>query len=174
MASGYEESQLEVVTRTSDGKYKLHLPDGLMELLGFEARELSALLSGPDSSHPNLMRLHPQASLNDFELASEFKALADSQILESHKEALKLIGKHSSSSMPMTGEELDQYLRGVNAIRLAIGSAFDISDETDFDLDPDDEGAQPVILYSVFTSLASLITEALLEDFPAIENEDAT
>ncbi len=174
MAEEYEQSYSEVVTRTSGGKYELNLPDGLLELLGFEARELTALISGPDSNHPNLMRLHPQASLNDFELASEFKSMADSQILESHKEAFKLIAKFSNSIEPLTHEELDQYLRGVNAIRLAIGSALDISDQTDFDLDPDDEGAQPLFLYSVFTSLASLITEVLLEDTPEIEDEDGS
>lgn len=125
------------------GRIQLRLASGESELIASLVGQLQQLLAADDDE--NLRRLYPNAYPDRDELEQEYQALVHDELLSSRFDALDII-ERTLDNDTLSDDELAGWMRGVNDLRLVLGTRLDVSEEP-HPVDPDDPGAGAYVLY---------------------------
>jgi hypothetical protein len=110
----------------ADG-YRLDLRDDERSLLAQLLPGFRQLLADPD--HPDVRRLFPSAHPDDPDLEAEWEELMGSQLLESRFAALDVI-ERTMGAERLDGDELHAWSRGINDVRLVLGTRLDVAEDS--------------------------------------------
>ncbi len=149
------------VKRIGPGRYRIALPDAERQLLETLVPQLRELLSTDD---PSLNRLFPTAYPHDAERDAGYHAMVRDELLEKRFHSLDLL------EQTMAGGEVDEdtlaaWMRGLNDLRLVLGTRLDVSEEDDpSDIDAEDPLAPAWSIYHYLGALQSMIIDALSGD----------
>ncbi len=147
------------VRRTRGGGYALNLPTEERAVVARLLAELrDVLAAGPDD--PRLRRLYPTAYPDDPVKEAEFRHLVHDELVASRLEALALV-EATLEADGLDEEQLGAWMQAVNALRLVLGTALDVSEEDDiWAVDPDDPEATSRALYAYLGLLLEEIVQA--------------
>jgi len=120
--------------------------------------DLADLLVDPDD--PAVRRLFPPAHA-DPESEEQYRLLVRDQLVSGRAEALDIV-RATLSEKTLSAEEADAWLRGLNDLRLVLGTRLDVTEETDFERELDtSERGRELAIYAYLTWLQEQFVEAL-------------
>ncbi len=145
----------------------VHLADWERRLLAEMVNELRSNLldhtparDGGDGLDPSLRRLFPPAYLSDPDRDAEYQRLMRDELLAERLEHLEFLDR-SLDEDHLDDEQVTAWMRGLNELRLVIGTQLDISEEDDpADIDPDDPAQRPMLRYHYLGGLLAELIEA--------------
>lgn len=150
-----------VVRRHGDGRYELVMTrtnrDALLSLLG----ELEDLMDqAPDD--PGVQRLHPPAYHDDPDRDLAYQILAGDELRTSRRATIEAV-RVSLGRTELSEDELWQWLRALNALRLVVGTRLDIRDDDhdQVELSPDHPDAGLWEVYDFTTAVQHFVLSAL-------------
>ncbi len=144
-----------------NGRFEIRLHEKDREVLGVFLGQLRELLMG---SNDSLRRLFPVAYLNDPERDAEYQEMMHGELLESRFAGLEAM-EETLLAETVSESELTQWMQSINAMRLVIGTALDVSEEP---VRPDPEDPEAILyeVYEFFGDMVSLIVMALSSQLP--------
>ncbi|MBA2568940.1 MAG: DUF2017 family protein [Actinobacteria bacterium] len=146
------------IERRPDGRFRLRLREGERMLLRRLYDDLAELLTDPDD--PALRRLFPPGHA-DPETEEQYQKLVRDQLVSGRAQVLDVV-RSTLSEKILTEEEADAWLRGLNDLRLVLGTRLDVSEETDFEVELDaGERGRGLAVYAYLTWLQEQFVEAL-------------
>jgi uncharacterized protein DUF2017 len=146
------------IVRRRDGRFGLRLREGERMLLRSLYDDLADLLADPDD--PALRRLFPPAHA-DPESEEQYRELVRDQLVAGRARAVDVV-RSTLSEKVLSEEEADAWLRGLNDLRLVLGTRLDITEETDFELELESGGrGRELAVYAYLTWLQEQFVEAL-------------
>ena len=150
------------IQRGRDGSYRLRLSRAERELLSELPAELERLLD--NSEDPDLRRLFPPA-YEDTEAQDEYALLGSADLLYDRRQALATI-RATAGSDRLTPEEAESWLRGLNALRLVLGTRLDVREDVPlsfdpFSVDPTDARARESAVYLYLSFLQEQLIAAM-------------
>jgi Domain of unknown function (DUF2017) len=121
-----------------------------------ELAVLTGMRTGP-STLPNdrvLARLLPDFTTEDADLAAGLRSLHEPELIEAKDraaaEVLAALPAHGGR-VELTPQESDVWLAALNDVRLALGTALDVSEDMPDEIDPDDARAAHLGIYHWLT-----------------------
>jgi hypothetical protein len=162
------------VRRERGGNIVVRLEPLEADTLVAVATDLRTVLEAGAADDPVARRLFPRAYLDPTEETAEeqWQALVQPDLLRTRLDALDTVTDALRSAEPNRKGLLEivldepaetQWLGVLNDARLALGTALDLTDETEFDdFTADDPRRGPFLLYSALTALQGELIEALL------------
>ena len=149
------------VKRARRGGYELRLPQVERELVASLVAQLRGVLTAEDAAaDPGTRRLFPSAYADDAARDAEYRELVHDDLLASRLAALDVVDATVGSTR-LDEEELLAWMGAVNDLRLVLGTRLDVSEETDFDVDPSDPEGQALAVYHYLSFLLESIVDAL-------------
>ena len=149
------------IKRLGQDRYRIALPEEERELLGSLLPQLRELLTSDD---PSITRLFPTAYPDDPERDAGYQVLVRDELLERRYASLDLIAQTIEGG-DVDGDTLSAWMRGLNDLRLVLGTRLDVTEEDQpGDMDPDDPMAAAWAVYHYLGSLLSMIIDALSDD----------
>ena len=146
------------IVKRRDGRFGLRLGEGERMLLRSLYDDLADLLVDPDD--PAVRRLFPPAHA-DPESEEQYRLLVRDQLVSGRAEALDIV-RATLSEKTLSEEEADAWLRGLNDLRLVLGTRLDVTEETDFEREVDSsERGRQLAVYAYLTWLQEQFVEAL-------------
>jgi hypothetical protein len=164
------------VRRDRGGRIVLRFEPIVAQTIVAIVADVRSVLEDGARDDPVSRRLFPRAYLDPTEEAAEteWQALVQPDLLRTRLDALAAVtGSLQAAPSTRRGEleiVLDevsegQWLGVINDARLAIGTALDITEETELhDLAPDDPRQGQFLLYAALTALEGDLVDALLGD----------
>ncbi|MGC8627968.1 MAG: DUF2017 family protein [Acidimicrobiales bacterium] len=140
--------------RTRAGTYEVSLHPEDRELLRSLPAQLRAAIAARPDDH-NLRRLFPPAYTSDPEAEREYRRLMGTDLDESRSRALDTLAS-TAGAAELSKEQLDDWVRALNAIRLWLGTVLDVSED-----EPEDVDDPGHLLYTFLTALQSSAIDAL-------------
>ena len=153
--------QTRRIKRTLKGEFEIKLNEGERELLGRlvpQLREL--LLDAEDGPDPSLRRLFPSAYPDDPQRDEEYRRLVHDDLLGRRQEALDTL-ESTVTATRLEEPQLLAWMGAINDLRLVLGTRLDVSEDTDYELDPADPDAAAMAVYSYLGFLLEHIVAAL-------------
>jgi hypothetical protein len=148
--------------RADGGGVTLRLSPDERRLLAGLTEELRALLEG-EPGDPSLRRLFPPA-YDDEQDERAYRELTGDGLLEGRRDALALIAG-TAGNESLSAEEADAWLRGLNDLRLALGTRLDVREDTFAEeLRPDDPRAPALAVYGYLSWMQEGLISALSRD----------
>lgn len=109
------------------------------------------------AANPALRRLFPSAHATDPEVDRHYPEMVHGDLLGSRREALAAVAASADES-ELDRATLEQWMVGLNAVRLVLGTVLDVSEDGYPDLDPDD----PMLTtWAVYEFLGSVVDAAV-------------
>jgi hypothetical protein len=121
-----------------------------------ELAVLTGMRTGP-STRPGdrvLARLLPDFTTEDADLAAGLRSLHEPELIEAKDHAAKTVLDTlptTGGRVELTAEEGDVWLTALNDLRLALGTALDVSEDMADDIDPTDPRAAHLGIYHWLT-----------------------
>ena len=149
-----------------------------MRLVAPEADTLASLLTdliaalqpaGLDPSDPVYRRLYPDGYQGNADAAEAFRSLTESSLRGERLEraeqclaGLAAAGASANRKMDVTLEPdaVARRLRVINDMRLAIGTRIGITEEDEYDFDPNDPASMSRSLYAYLTGVQDAVVRA--------------
>jgi hypothetical protein len=162
------------VRRERGGRVVVRLEPIEAETLIAVAADLRAVLEEGNADDPVARRLFPRAYLDPTEEESEtqWEALVHPDLLRSRLDAIGAVTETLRAATPnrkglvevdLDEERQGQWLGVLNDARLALGTALDITEDTELDhYAADDPKRGPFLLYSALTALLGELVDVLL------------
>ena len=139
------------IERRGDGA-RLRLPKEERQLLRELVADLEARLA-EETGDDDLRRLFPPAYDTAPDDEAEYRRLQRSELVDGHREALRVV-ESTIERDQLTGEELEAWLKGLNELRLVLGTRLDITEESYMRWpDPRDPNARERALYLYLSAL---------------------
>ena len=113
-------------------------------------------------ANPLLRRLFPVAHATDDAVNAAYRDLVHSDLLRTRAEILKRV-VDTAEARELDRQTLDQWMVGLNTIRLVIGTRLDVTEDASPELQPDDPDLQAWVLYEFLGSLLDAIVKALTD-----------
>jgi hypothetical protein len=138
-------------------------------LIGLLDQLRDSLMNG--STDENLKRLFPTAYHQDPKHDEEYQRLMRDDLLASRLQSLgtatSVLSRESvDDTTVLTAQELDEFARSINNLRLVIGTVLDIDEsDIDVDLDEDDPNDQRLVLYGYLGWLLDWAVTAQLDEY---------
>ncbi|MDQ3890300.1 MAG: DUF2017 domain-containing protein [Actinomycetota bacterium] len=126
------------IERTRRGDFRVRLSHEERALLRRLPAELRALLDA-DPADPSLRRLFPPAYDEDPADEREYRRLMRGELLARRRETLSVL-EETAGRERVRADELEAWLAALNDLRLVLGTALDVSEET-YGHDVDSPGA---------------------------------
>jgi hypothetical protein len=139
-----------------DGGYRVNLGRTERLVLGQAFDDLRVLLSQED---PSTHRLFPTAYVDEPALEAEYRRLVGDDLVQSRLEAIAVVERTADGTV-MSLDELESWMRAVNAVRLVIGTRLDIG-EDDGPHAADDPDLPLYALYDFLGFILGSILQAL-------------
>ena len=147
------------VRRTRSGEYELRLSDEEREVLRGVVPRMREVFA--DDADPVLERLFPVAYPEDEARQSEYRLLAQSELLDSHLAALATL-EETVDAQRLDEEKLLAWMRALNEVRLVLGVRLGITEEgEERPSSRDDPRATSFGIYDYLTWLQGEIIDAL-------------
>ena len=146
------------ITPGRGGKFRLRLPDEERELLQALCAELRERIDG-DPTDSELRRLFPPAH-EDPDADAEYRQMTGRQLVSGRARALSTV-QSTLDSKTLSSEEAESWLTVLNDLRLVLGTRLDVTEEMDFDLDPDDPRTPELAVYAYLSWLQEQLVEAI-------------
>lgn len=141
-----------------------------------ELAELTGIKAGPTSAPddpvlsrllPDFHRLDPDnPSAEDLDSAAALRSLHEPELLE-HKMGVAAVVKETLSpqggEVRLSLEQADSWLSAINDVRLALGTALDVSDDIPDELPEDDPRSSHLGVYHWLTYLQESLVQAMTE-----------
>lgn len=109
------------------------------------------------AANPALRRLFPSAHATDPEVDRHYQEMVHDDLLGSRREVLAAVAE-SADRADLDRATLEQWMVGLNAVRLVLGTVLDVSEDGYPDLDPDD----PMLsTWAVYEFLGSVVDAAV-------------
>jgi hypothetical protein len=120
--------------------------------------------AGPDAHlPPSLRRLFPTAYVRDADAEAGFVAMARSELLEHHRQALRTLAD-TSEATTLSDEETQGWLAALNDLRLVLGTVLDVCDsETGV---PQEPMTHQTVVYHYLSGLEGELVEYLAMSLP--------
>lgn len=149
------------IKRLGPGRYRVELPEAERELLASLIPQLRDLLTTDD---PSLARLFPTAYADDPERDAGYHALVRDELIQRRYASLDLL-EETLAGGEVDEDTLSAWLRGLNDLRLVLGTRLDVSEEDQpGDVGPDDPLAAAWSIYHYLGALLSMVVDALAAD----------
>ena len=108
-----------------------------------ELAELTGLVTGPSSKpeDPVLARLLPDFATDDASLSGALRELHEPGLIAAKHDAAELVLQtlpEAGGRVELTAAQADAWLAALNDVRLALGTALDVSEDMPDELPPDD------------------------------------
>lgn len=155
------------IVREAQDRFRLHFPEALPSVLAELGGELHDLLT---TDADVVRRVFPVAYADDDEREAGYQAMVRGQLIERHQAGLDLIAQTATAD-ELNAEELSRWMTTVNAVRLILGTALDVDEETDLELDEDDPQFPVERLYLLLGFLLEQILAAF-GDPPTTDTRD--
>lgn len=151
------------IKRLRNGNYQLRLSDRERDVLRELPLEMIKLLESGDDDG-SMFRLFPPGYTNDLGRQVEYDRLMRDELQQRHVHALRAL-EATVDAKELTGEDLDNWTKALNQLRLVLGTRLDVTDGmTEEDIDPDDPRASAFALYGYLGYLQDLAVEAMSDD----------
>ncbi len=130
-----------------------------------ELAVLTGMRTGP-STRPGdrvLARLLPDFTTEDADLAAGLRSLHEPELIEAKDQAAKALLDAlptAGGRVELTSEQGDVWLTALNDVRLALGTALDVSEEMPDDVDPADPRAAHLGIYHWLTFVQDGLVQA--------------
>ena len=147
------------VRRMRDGRFEVKLPEGERQMLHEILPQLRAALAGDASADPGFKRLFPVAYAGDPEHEAEYRALVGDELVTKRLAQVDTV-LATIDAQHLTEDELFAWMGSVNDLRLVLGTRLDVSEETDFAVDPSHPDAAAYGLYAYLGWLLEMLVEA--------------
>ncbi|SHK21138.1 protein of unknown function [Pseudonocardia thermophila] len=130
-----------------------------------ELAEITGIRLGPTKRPADriVARLLPDFTFEDPDLAAGLRSLHEPQLIAAKLE----VNQHMLDTLPPDGgrvelrpEAADEWLTGLNDIRLALGTALDVSEDMPDELPPDDPRAEHMGVYQWLTFVQDSLVHA--------------
>jgi hypothetical protein len=134
----------------------------LVELLEGAGDTTGGGTGGGDAGDEPLKRLFPPAyaGADHAEHETEYRRLMGDDLRRGHKEAAELM-LATLDAEELDDEQAEAWLRGLNELRLVVGTVLDVSEEDEGPDDPDDPRASTYALYAFLTDLQAWLIEQM-------------
>ena len=146
-------------TPERSGRFRVRLPTPERELLAALPEQAIGVL---DREQPLSTRLFPVAYVGDEAAEADYQALIGDELIRAHRGALEMLAATVEADS-LAEEELHQWLRALEVLRLVLGTGLDISegdpDPTTMDLD--DPQAAQLALYHYLSAVQDDCVAAL-------------
>jgi hypothetical protein len=121
-----------------------------------ELEELTGLRTGPSEKpdDPVLARLLPDFATDDGALSSALRSLHEPELIEAKHGAAAVVLETlppAGGRVELTPDQADAWLAALNDVRLALGTALDVSEDMPDDLPADDPRASHLGVYHWLT-----------------------
>jgi hypothetical protein len=149
------------------GRFELALPPeerSLLASLPGQLVERLGSLSADEELPPALRRLFPVAHPRDAAAEAAYVEVSRADLAEHHREALELLGR-TANATELTEDELVGWLAALNDLRLVLGTALDVQEDSELP-DPDDPRFSEWLCYRYLTFLEGEVIDALAEVLP--------
>jgi Domain of unknown function (DUF2017) len=113
-----------------------------------------------EPDHPDLRRLFPPAHAEDPDAEAEYRRLVGSQLDAGRQRAVATV-EATLARETLSADEAEAWLRVLNDLRLVLGTRLEVTEEMDFDLDPNDPEAAELAVYAYLSWLQEQLVEAL-------------
>ena len=133
-----------------------------------ELAVLTGMRTGP-SSRPDdrvLARLLPDFTTEDADLAAGLRSLHEPELIEAKDAAAAAVLEtlpESGGRVELTPEQADTWLAALNDVRLALGTALDVSEEMPEELPPDDPRGAHLGVYHWLTFVQDALVQARMQ-----------
>ena len=136
------------VLRMLDARTAVHPHDELTEITG--------LSTGPSTKpdDPVLARLLPDFSTDDSQLSGALRSLHEPELITAKNDAAAVVLETlpaGGGRVELTATQADAWLSALNDVRLALGTALDVSEDMPDELPPDDPRAGHLSVYHWLT-----------------------
>jgi hypothetical protein len=150
------------ITSAPGGGVRLDLPDELRELIASLGRQFEELLHDPDAADdPGLARLFPPAAIDDPLQTLGFEQLMGQAVRDGKLESAAIL-RATAEHRRLSVDEAHAWMRGLNDIRLLIGTRLQITDDGDVDaLLEDPLLEQAAVIYVALSELVELLVRAV-------------
>ncbi len=137
----------------------------------FPADELAALTgmrTGP-STRPDdrvLARLLPDFTTEDADLAAGLRSLHEPELIEAKDSAATLVLDTlpvDGGRVELTPAQADTWLAALNDVRLALGTALDVSEDMPDEVDPDDPRSAHLGVYQWLTFVQDALVQTRMQ-----------
>jgi hypothetical protein len=133
-----------------------------------ELAVLTGIRTGP-STRPDdrvLARLLPDFTTEDADLAAGLRSLHEPALIEAKDSAATVLLEtlpESGGRIELTPEQADAWLAALNDVRLALGTALDVSEDMPEDLPPDDPRAAHIGVYQWLTFVQDALVQTRMQ-----------
>jgi hypothetical protein len=142
-------------------------PDRFVVNLGNEERavikavceDLGSVLDD-GAANPAVRRLFPTAHATDPEVDRQYQDMVHDDLLSSRREILAAVAASTEQS-ELDRATLEQWMVGLNAVRLVLGTVLDVVEDDLPDLDPDDPQLPAWAAYEFLGSVVDAAVHAL-------------
>ena len=133
-----------------------------------ELEELTGLRTGPSEKpdDPVLARLLPDFATDDGALSSALRSLHEPELIEAKDTAAAFVLDtlpEDGGRVELTAEQADTWLAALNDVRLALGTALDVSEDMPEELPVDDPRAAHVGVYHWLTFVQDSLVQARMQ-----------
>ena len=133
-----------------------------------ELAELTGIRTGPTSRPTDrvLARLLPDFTSEDSDLAAGLRSLHEPELIEAKDTAAATVLDtlpEAGGRLELTAAQADAWLAGLNDVRLALGTALDVSEEMPEQLPDDDPRAQHLGVYHWLTYVQDSLTRVRMK-----------
>jgi hypothetical protein len=148
---------VEEILRMLDARTATHPRDELAELTG--------VTTGPSTKpdDPVLARLLPDFSTDDARLAGVLRELHEPELIAAKNDAAAVVMQTlpaAGGRVELTAAQADAWLAALNDVRLALGTALDVSEDMPDELPPDDPRAGHLGVYHWLTYVQDALVQA--------------
>lgn len=149
------------VRRTRRGTYRLELPAVERDVLRHLLPQLRELLTGDAPADGRVRRLFPVAYPDDAAAEAEYQGYMRDELVTARLAALDDV-EGTLDVSELSEEQLLDWMRSVNSLRLVLGTLLDVGEEVDLRQVPDDDpDVQAFALYAYLSALLEEIVDAL-------------
>jgi hypothetical protein len=121
--------------------------------------DLSSVLDD-DESTPSLQRLFPRGHASDEKIDEAYQEMVHDELLSSRRDILAAVAA-SADRTELDRETLDQWMVGLNSVRLVLGTVLDVSEDGTPALEEDDPMLPAWAVYEFLGGVVDAAVHAL-------------
>lgn len=162
------EAQEAAVLRGLVGEIRQMLAARTGENPSDELTVLTGLRTGPSAKPDDrvLARLLPDFSTEDTDLAAGLRSLHEPALIEAKDSAASVVLDtlpESGGRVELTPDQADAWLTALNDVRLALGTALDVSEDMPEELPPDDPRSAHIGVYHWLTFMQDALVQSRMQ-----------
>ena len=162
------EAQEAAVLRGLVGEVRRMLAGRAEENPADELAVLTGMRTGP-SSRPDdqvLARLLPDFSTDDADLSAGMRSLHEPELIDAKDTAARVVEDmlpEKGGRIELSPNQADAWLASLNDVRLALGTALDVSEDLPDELPPDDPRTAHLGVYQWLTFVQDALVQARMQ-----------